>query len=572
MNKALQSLFCLCAVAAMFGSCQKDDPAPNMTLHATIADHYTPNESNAKVFLNNYTPTFVDEDSVWVNSYKSIVDVNGSGVELSYEEGYGTSSYAAVYPYECVNKTAQGESKTFPVYITLPSEQNYAEDGNGNQIINAPMAAYSETDALSFQNVCALVRVRVRNNMGKGAFRLSSITITANTANLSGDATIAKDGDNFSLAISSGTKSVTLTGLSEFVEENKSSKDYYIYIPPIATGNQLTVSAQGIFQKQALECTLQYQTEQADVTIDASKFGLVSMLLNGCDMTSMHSAYYFSVSASKKVYFSPGNLQYQPSSGTWRFAEEQWIVLGVTQESGNGLSQNQAATTDLWIDLFGWGTSGWDGSGAYYYHPYDRLQYSTSTYASYGYGPKSGSSYKFSLVDNYANADWGVYNAISNGANRTNMWRTLTNNEWSYLLNRGDASHRLFARAKVNGVAGLILLPDADVWELPSGLSMTTGSTAKITDNVYTIEQWRLLENNGAVFLPATGQISGGNNSAATYSISNANYVYYWSVTFYADKSAYALNVPVATTSTGNPTTGNSDKHYRKAVRLVLDR
>lgn len=567
MNKALQSLFCLCAVAAMFGSCQKDDSAPNMTLHATIADHYTPNESNAKVVLNNYTPTFVDEDFVWVNSYKSIVDVNGSGVELSYEEGYGTSSYAAVYPYECVNKTAQGESNTFPVYITLPSEQNYAEDGNGNQIINAPMAAYSETDALSFQNVCALVRVRVRNNMGKGTFSLSSITITANTANLSGDATIAKDGDNFSLSISSGTKSVTLTGLTESVEENKSSKDYFIYIPPIATGNQLTVSAQGIFQKQALECTLQYQTEQADVTIDASKFGLVSMLLNGCDMTSMHSAYYFSVSANKKVYFSPGNLQYQPSSGTWRFAEEQWIALRNTQESGNCLSQTQASTTDLWIDLFGWGTSGWDESGATFYHPYDKIRDNTT---NYGYGPKSGSTFTFSLVETYANADWGVYNAISNGGKRANMWRTLTNSEWSYLVNRGDASHRLFARAKVNGVAGLILLPDADVWELPSVLTMTTGSSTLSTDNVYTIEQWRLLENNGAVFLPATGQMGSETGPSTTYFLKDSHMLYYWSVTHSSTNKAFGFNT--STTTTGNPTTTAVERYYHKAVRLVADR
>lgn len=36
----------------------------------------------------------------------------------------------------------------------------------------------------------------------------------------------------------------------------------------------------------------------------------------------------FSVSPSKKVYFSQGNLQYQASSNTWRFAEHQWNCVG----------------------------------------------------------------------------------------------------------------------------------------------------------------------------------------------------------------------------------------------------
>ena len=36
----------------------------------------------------------------------------------------------------------------------------------------------------------------------------------------------------------------------------------------------------------------------------------------------------FSVSETKKVYFSQGNLQYQASTNTWRFAENQWDYVG----------------------------------------------------------------------------------------------------------------------------------------------------------------------------------------------------------------------------------------------------
>ena len=71
----------------------------------------------------------------------------------------------------------------------------------------------------------------------------------------------------------------------------------------------------------------------------------------------------FSVSASQQVYFSQGNLQYKASTNTWKFAENQWDMIG--SENSN-ISENYVG----WIYLFGWGTSGWN-SGNTYYHPWD---------------------------------------------------------------------------------------------------------------------------------------------------------------------------------------------------------
>ena len=55
----------------------------------------------------------------------------------------------------------------------------------------------------------------------------------------------------------------------------------------------------------------------------------------------------FSVSADKKVYFSQGNLQYSPADDKWRFADNQYDVIG---ETNSQISD----TYDGWIDLFGW--------------------------------------------------------------------------------------------------------------------------------------------------------------------------------------------------------------------------
>ena len=57
----------------------------------------------------------------------------------------------------------------------------------------------------------------------------------------------------------------------------------------------------------------------------------------------------FSVGESKKVYFAHGNLQYQASTQTWRFAENQYDTIG-------GANSNISDSYSGWIDLFGWGT------------------------------------------------------------------------------------------------------------------------------------------------------------------------------------------------------------------------
>ena len=46
------------------------------------------------------------------------------------------------------------------------------------------------------------------------------------------------------------------------------------------------------------------------------------------------------------------------------------------------------------------------------------------------------------------------------------------------------------------------MLPDD--WILPSELNFTPGNSA--WGNTYTTDQWKLMEANGAVFLPAAGQ------------------------------------------------------------------
>lgn len=213
----------------------------------------------------------------------------------------------------------------------------------------------------------------------------------------------------------------------------------------------------------------------------------------------------FSVSDTQQVRFSRGNLQYQASTNTWRFAENQWNYCGGTYGDvvhgnvNNGSNDNPSSYNSNWIDLFRWGTSGYN-HGAVCYQPWS-TSITESDYYAYG-------NILNDLCNQTGMADWG-YNAISNGGNQENFgWRTLTHEEWVYVFEtRSTVSGARFAMAQVNGMNGLILLPDD--WNANVDLNNVNPSEHdwSFSDNVIFGSQWTLMEQAGVVFFPAAGQI-----------------------------------------------------------------
>ena len=225
----------------------------------------------------------------------------------------------------------------------------------------------------------------------------------------------------------------------------------------------------------------------------------------------------FSVSSTQQVFFSKGNLQYQASTGTWRFAEHQWDYVGGTsygEEYGNvyenGVKCDNALISQSysgWIDLFGWATSGWNNNN-HYYQPWD-TESTNWVVDGYGYGYWDGEYAQYSMLGDYANMDWGVFNAISNGGNEAGLWRTGGDEMYYIIRSRQNAAY-LQSDGTVNGVQGKIILPDA--WILPDGVSFL-GSAGNYDINTYSVEEWEIMENSGAVFLPKAGLRNGLNYS-----------------------------------------------------------
>ena len=243
-----------------------------------------------------------------------------------------------------------------------------------------------------------------------------------------------------------------------------------------------------------------------------------------------------------QVYFSQGNLQYQASTNTWRFAEKQWDYVGGVDYNQNMLEYGNvyengvkcdnamiSSTYSGWIDLFGYGTSGYN-HGAICYQPWS-ISYQWEAYYAYG-------SFNYNLNDQSGQADWG-YNRISNGGNVEGCWRTLSNEEWDYLINvRSTISGIRFVDARVNDVNGIIMLPDnwdASLYELHNINNVNVYNNGAYDFNVVTMDEWELLENNGAIFIPSSGGRTG------EHYMSNGYHGYYWSTTSYDDHSSYSV-------------------------------
>lgn len=265
---------------------------------------------------------------------------------------------------------------------------------------------------------------------------------------------------------------------------------YWYYYESLPNGGNASNSSQKTFRTQAFD-------QPEPPTPPTPPSGAPEGAINGL----------FTINENgDQVYFSQGNLQYQASTNTWRFAENQWDYVGGTDNMGemhdgtvmeNGVPCSNSmvsANYDGWIDLFEWGTSGYN-HGAVCYQPW---VYSSLLFDYYAYGDSTNN-----LNDQTGEADWG-YNAISNGGNHENKWRTLTEDEWMYVLFTRSTTYGIrFAKAYVNEIKGLILLPDD--WNSGTyNLSSPNTNDAYYDSNIISMSDWTTkFEANGAIFLPA---------------------------------------------------------------------
>lgn len=362
------------------------------------------------------------------------------------------------------------------------------------------------------------------------------------------------------------------------------------------------------------------------------------------ELVAPHAKSFTINAQGDKVYFSRGNLQFRakvngeswPAAGSddaemrarhWRFAENQWDYVGNTAPAdvtksftfGNVYetigevttkcdNTKAAETYEGWIDLFGWGNTGYN---------YRNL----STASSYQPAYQPWGWHKTASYHGPVSTDLSIDEGSDWGACMAGNWFSLSAQEWDYLLGMKDnTSYPIGNTSRHNAqqkkgfatividpqsypatVTGLVILPDD--FDFPEGenelwkplddedlanylyLSVDTKAsyynstlysssyfvditnTKNISGNYYTFDRWKAMEDNGAVFIPTAGCKS---SSQTSYSNANGDaYGYIWTRSFKDATYAYNVIFGYFGKKQSHIFINQASRNYNYSVRLV---
>lgn len=493
------SLAAAIMVAACFTACEK--------VEVSTGDE-VPEEIVTPAITMSVNATKVGETKALSDDGSTITSTWTQGDEVEVWTSDGTTNkYGTI--------TAQSSGASTRLSGTLDSTPS-----NGESLLLKYLSPnYSTQDGTltgsdtSIDKVCNYATATVTATVAGGSVTTDDAAFTSQQAilklNLNGG----------SVDINSDVRQLTVTLGGQTVTVNRTPDAGPVYVAvPAASGSIVFYAAKGKY----------LYTKSVSKTLEAGHLYPVNL-----SMSIVEGALsgLFSVSASKKVYFSKGNLMADFNSAgnsyTWSFANNQWGCVG-DRAANNAINGNGSVSTAGPVDLFGWSTT----STAYGIHN------STNNTDYHGYF-----------------RDWGT-NDITNGGNEANLWSTMSRYEWEYLID----SRTTWGRATVAGVCGLIILPDNY-----SGTAITCGNDSKWNTNTINEASWRdNYESYGAVFLPAAGYRTG------TEIFHDPSFDekrgYYWSSTSYGDYGGHYVDL-----ENNNLNTDYTSKFgfYGMSVRLV---
>ena len=419
----------LMASAAVFTACSSDDnitgeqpaaPAQQtytMTVQATKGDDATTraltlgrNDANTKNVLN----------ATWDANEVVLVYQGGSQIGTLHSAASATNETTLTGTLDSAPDAGQDLTLYFHT-ATTPSPTSYAvQDGTLATIASTyDFCAPATITAGNFTVSGSTVSTTGSASFGANQQAIVKFTLIDKT---DGTTTLSAS----QLVINDGTTDYTITPASN-------TSVIYAAIPGF-TGKTVTLTA--------TVGSDTYTYEKTGVSFTNGKYYEITV-----KMTKQAAAPVgvlageFSVSSTKKVKFSKGNLRY--ASGTWSFFDNQYDYY-------------TSYSAGAW-DKFGWSTS-----------------------TTYGMNTSTSSIYSGDFVD------WGA--TMGTG------WYTLSSAEWTYLFNTrtvngGTGSGKSYTLGqRVNNVLGVVLYPDGY-----TGAAYTTGSN------------WSTFESAGCVFLPAAG-------------------------------------------------------------------
>ena len=486
-------LFFLLTGAFLLGvaSCNEDlepisdtsNPVGPVILTATFADETT----KATVSESDGGFSFSAGDAIQVydgtTTYTGTTTSGGSSAEFAMEDGFDASGAGlAAFPSAWVSSINSATAITF----NLPGSYSYSDVGGTDaDAAKVPVLMVATKEAgstnLSFKQVASLVRFRVTNCQA-GVLHFTFTSNVTGTAELTN---VAPGTTGITASNLSGTKSMTIavTGVPAVASGS------YIFITlPVPVGTD-PMNVQVVNLGAATVSSVTLSGTAAGLERAGGRKRGVAL---GTPITPE-----FSISATQKVTFAPGNLQatYDATAETWTwdFAANQYDRIGnapgnttITTEVKESTEPYAKLSESGTVDLFDWSTA----------------------YTYYGISTSNDGSY--TNVTTAVFVDWG---GLAIGGYSANYWRTLSCDELEYILfyrstsTIGSTENARFLKvSSVVGMKGLIIFPDNFVWdESRMGTAPDCNNSGGAGNGSFSSSQWAAMEAAGAVFLPSTG-------------------------------------------------------------------
>ena len=561
MKKVSLILLSIATVGSMmFVGCKKDYQTVTLGVKLESAN------ADGKLYIDgDRNPVFLDNgEQINVNGQTYSVVKNGANYNVTVNGG---SPFYAAYP-ATLPTASTGFSGTTDQPVRLSRWQKYECDANGVQNVKLPAAAVitGNSNQLLFYNLCSLLEIQWTNPSRSDAYDIIGIEVTVPGQALYGDGRATLNGTSSEISMDAPITNnrVNLDIANDYRETvvaGTASRKYYVVLPTFSNKN-VTVRIQTLKHNPATadDQKLKTVTVSTSAAVTLLRNTIVPMHISATPKEDNSLTGYFSISDNLKVVFSRGNLQHvgstSPSSGTWKFADRQYDFFGASNFNPGGYTSSNTR------DLFTWSNTG-------------RRDYGLTLYDEYEWRSR----------DVYPFLEWGkqsIY-SVTSTTGESNVWFTLSDNEWNYLINervvvnRTSKAPQLRGKATITGIInhpagssftsvnGFILLPDD--WEtedVPQGLTFVYNR-----NNTYSVAQWARMEAAGAMFLPAAGwadiydqegnYFEASNDEGSYWSSSNkTGYGDAWNLYF-----KYSSNVFTRESSYDN------EYYIQKSVRLV---
>ena len=567
--------------SALLAACVKEQdfaPASNESYTGKgfqlTVEGTTQNQDSSKTILGSgydiRSVYWKNNDVIRVNGAEYHVVTNGTQSEIHFDNN-SPSGAIAFYPKGICSV---GDPGATSVTVSFPSSYLYVEQ-DGHQVLDMPLVgkAYAYASGINMMHLCGAVKVDL-NNQSSGEYIPDSIVITS-TRQLSGSRVVDVTntyGLNIAPVNAAGRNGrVVMKFGSNYGTEFGGNNGTAIQVPrggtrsivvPVLPCDNFTVQVYGgITPKGALGkgTSSLYQRSSVRTVVRAGMMSAPATITVGDTYNSIQpgSNCAFSVSPSKKVFFSKGNLYMDHCY--WKFHENQWdrcfsYPTQINEVEWGDYNAYQQYSHQGAFDLFSYGATG-DGSP----YPWDRCFLSQNI---------AGTHY------DWGQSAYGGHDDFDEG-----VWRTLTGDEWYYLLNQRqagvyefDAWHRFWCTsiklADNTRVPGILIFPD----DIPSSIGWANSIAHAIIGasgeyNYISVDDWNnCLQPAGCVFLPQAGRFGDDNTNVAIY---HSAYIYYWTSTLYSDSGNPCVFAFTLGSNSAWP--GFAPSNARYPVRLVAD-